>query len=597
MRMQVMTVSSLCLLLAATTAVGQIDYRVRPGEPLPGHALDANRMVGSGGFNAPVPGWQPNTASAITSGSVSGLSAFHGIGAGVTGQGSNLLGTNPFQVRGIGTPSGALDANLFRDDLPSAGISYFDRRSVSVGELISRPSANQGFVPGVQPYYAPSETVVDLGGLIQGVNRPGTSMLASPYSAPTTPAFGVTTPTPLPTGVTEPTDVRDVVTDVMSRGAEYGIVQRPDEIWTRQAEANQSTYIGAVQSPLFGPQWPTGMSGVDTSMYYARVGEVAAGEPPMPVMPEPEDISTETATGLAATPWATPDATSIALESGPEFRTDLSTPGALTAEPAATELFDPALRPIGSDVYYDMYTAVARYAEGVDLPTEPVIVPGETAPMEMDIDQAETAPEAAASGSSHVLSMQREGRGGTIDDRRELAARWVADMLSRPVTTFVGGGGDPLNLAMREAEEALHAGKYFRAADRYYYATVIAPDNPLARLGRGHALALAGNYMSAAHELSRGIAMFPDVVSFRLDLPSLVGQKDAFDLRRADLERELSRVESPELRFLLGYLEYFSGLTEYGMKNFERAAAGAPPDSVIAQMPELLRRSREALGQ
>ena len=68
----------------------------------------------------------------------------------------------------------------------------------------------------------------------------------------------------------------------------------------------------------------------------------------------------------------------------------------------------------------------------------------------------------------------------------------------------------------------------------------------------------------------------------------MVGQSDVFDRRRADLERRLTYREDYELRFLLGYLELYSGLTDAAQKNLTLAAKGAPKDSVIARFPDLV---------
>jgi len=58
--------------------------------------------------------------------------------------------------------------------------------------------------------------------------------------------------------------------------------------------------------------------------------------------------------------------------------------------------------------------------------------------------------------------------------------------------------------------------------------------------------------MSAALSLQQGIARFPQIAAFRLDLPALAGS--VYDVRRADLERRLANSDQYELRFLLGYM-------------------------------------------
>ena len=88
--------------------------------------------------------------------------------------------------------------------------------------------------------------------------------------------------------------------------------------------------------------------------------------------------------------------------------------------------------------------------------------------------------------------------------------------------------------------------------------------------------------------LLQGIARFPEIARFRLDLRRLLGTDQLLDIRRADLEESLNQRDDHELRFLLGYIEYYSGLSRYGLNNLRRAAAEALPDSVIRRFVELL---------
>lgn len=171
---------------------------------------------------------------------------------------------------------------------------------------------------------------------------------------------------------------------------------------------------------------------------------------------------------------------------------------------------------------------------------------------------------------------------------RGLAAE---ELLNRPVTTFVGAEDTRLNHYLRQAESFLDSGEYFRAAGQYKLAALIDPDNPLVWLGQGHALIAAGDYASAVRALGKGIERFPQIAYFRLSLNDFIPDATLLESRRADLEARLATEESAEARFLLGYVEYYSGLQSYGLENLKKAAALSPADSAIARFAAMLETS------
>jgi hypothetical protein len=209
---------------------------------------------------------------------------------------------------------------------------------------------------------------------------------------------------------------------------------------------------------------------------------------------------------------------------------------------------------------------------------------------------AEPAP-AAQTDRLDILTQDIAGR-RSMDDavraraEREVRTREAAtlahEMLSRPLATFVGDSDTIINQRIGEAEQLLKQGEYYRAANRYEVAHAADESNPLPMIGRGHALIAAGDYLLAVHWLSRGFESFPAIAAFRLDLPRLIGDADLLDRRRADLENIIEINDQYQFRFLLGYIEYYSGLGEIGLEDLRLAAEDAPPDSLIARFPTLL---------
>jgi len=145
--------------------------------------------------------------------------------------------------------------------------------------------------------------------------------------------------------------------------------------------------------------------------------------------------------------------------------------------------------------------------------------------------------------------------------------------------SLAGAGPSALNEQLLRAESLMQLGRYAEAASRYQTATDVDPVNPLPQIGKANAFLAMGNYRSAADALLRGIALadsFPGLAPAlfqRLDLASLLGGPEVVEERRADLRGQLERKETPELRFLLGYLEYHSGQKERGLENLRKAAA------------------------
>lgn len=136
--------------MSATVAFAQ------SGKPIhDGHALDANPRVGSGGYNTPGSYYELNAANRFITGNATGLSTFH-------------------------AASPITDPSLFRAGLGSAGLTFFNRQSVSLGDVLNRRT-DAGL-----PFYAREPTIVGSGGIAARINQPGSSVPLSTGNAPGT---------------------------------------------------------------------------------------------------------------------------------------------------------------------------------------------------------------------------------------------------------------------------------------------------------------------------------------------------------------------------------------------------------------------------
>jgi hypothetical protein len=169
------------------------------------------------------------------------------------------------------------------------------------------------------------------------------------------------------------------------------------------------------------------------------------------------------------------------------------------------------------------------------------------------------------------------------------AQEFLNRVMKAPVKSFVGEGHTPVNDELLKAEGLLRIGQYYDAAARFQQAHMLDPTNPLPLIGRGHALLAAGDYLSAAIQLVRGFERFPDMARFEVDLRSFLGSGEIIDIRRSDIMKQLDRNEDAQLRFLLGYLEYYTGDKPRGLENLDRAAESADVSSLIRRFPDMLR--------
>lgn len=179
-----------------------------------------------------------------------------------------------------------------------------------------------------------------------------------------------------------------------------------------------------------------------------------------------------------------------------------------------------------------------------------------------------------------------------LDERARLNSQEFVDrVMTQPIRSLATNSRTQINEAIAQAERLIDSGQYFDAVGRFEIAHALDPENPLPLLGKGHAQLAAGEFLSAAYNVLRALELYPDIAKFDLDLRELLGGGETVDIRRSQIMQRLEGKEEPRLRFLLGYLEYFSGYRERGLRNLMKAAEGDRTGSIIARFPELLQKS------
>lgn len=544
--------------LTASPLSGQIDNRVNQGNAATaGRALDSNPGSGSSRFNLTRPGTFDAGArsNAIITGNVTGLNYFHGA-------------------------SPLVNNNQFRESLPSGELGGFRAQSVGLDDVLNNRTRSGGF------YFDRSQTVTDAGYIRSGLNQPGSSFLPTP-----------STPPP-----------QNFTTDNSSA---YLLQRLPDPSDRRVSIPRTNLQPGMKQTQTVG-SLDNKSTAIDLTPYQSAVGSSIFGTPTPPVRPalmgglvsdrvgKTDDLKDLASRALADDPSLrrVDSSANSAIVIGEDSIGGVATEGqssadtiSLTQQPIAPETPSAAMtfpleRPadLGQDRFADLYNAVG-VAGSLGI-TNLAFEAEEEAIGEI----AET--ETAEVGKVRIPGSLMRDSGAGLKQLSE-TAKWASEVIDEPLRTFAGRYKNKLNDYMLAGEEELHRGQYYSAARYFELANSIDPMNPLPLLSRGHALAAAGDYRSAVRYITLGIERFPQIAAFRIDLPALLGRPDVFDIRRADLEDKLAVGENRELRFLLGYLELYSGLPDEGIQNLRIAAKASPPDSIIGMFVDLILGLRE----
>jgi hypothetical protein len=540
--------SAIALLGLAAAAFGQY----APG--MTGRANDANNQVGSGGINAPVQQPYFNAANLIVTGNVSGGRIFRGF--------------SPIQ-----------DTNSLLIATPSGGIGSFYRESISLSDILN----NQTFYQ-TNPFYNPSQTVTSVGAVTQRSLAPTPPL---PSSTSYIPNYG-TDPWRPGSAASQAMPGRFVDTAV-PYSSFYSVdsyaALRGDELTQKlrlnaETEAlRRSPVFGrsvSVTSPIVTPREtdPTATAGVVNPWLqpYATPSRIA--DDPATLRPEPGEIKSNLQT-LAPPILAPPLFTSPAGSTftGPGLGLGPVAGGSaqgLAAAPVSPLSPAPGTVSTGGTFAYGAPEEEAASADALAaLPQAAALV-----------EQVEGDPQMEANLSTSPELKAQYDRAVTL----------LRGASSKSVETLAGEARTRANEHIRRAEEASRAGKYYDSAAYYRMAAESAPDNPLIRLGLGHAYAAAGEYLTAVFHLTYAIEHYDAFGYLNFDLHSFIPDARILEVRRADLERTLDREEDYRLRFLLGYLEYYSGLEKFGLPNLQKAAEQAPQDSVIARFPVMLKK-------
>ncbi|NNM85228.1 MAG: tetratricopeptide repeat protein [Phycisphaerales bacterium] len=123
--------------------------------------------------------------------------------------------------------------------------------------------------------------------------------------------------------------------------------------------------------------------------------------------------------------------------------------------------------------------------------------------------------------------------------------------------SLAGPGPDQFNRFMRQGQQLTRQGKFMEALGAYQQAMITRSNNPLAMVGLAHAELGAGLYDSAAFNLQQVIAHHPELAAVRYNLARLMPVSTLREDRK-DLLRMFNQ-NSNTGAFLLAYMDYQLG--------------------------------------
>lgn len=538
-----------------------------------GRLLDANNQVGSGGINRAAPRNLFNTANLYVTGNTTRGTAFQGY--------SPVY--NQF--------------SLFTS-LPSTALANFERDSVGL-EVISGVSG-----AGItNPYFNRTQTVANAGAIGDGRNLIGSSTPANSLFAPSNHLQN-----------SDPTGLR----------LDYA--------------ANQFNINPSTSSPaLPGVSALSQNAGYANSLDRLRLTRETNDLQSSPLFPNSQDRFSLSGQPVYRNPYQDPFSDSndsLLRDTTPLIRSRRSTddpfrrPSSEEMMTASRDLVSPTLvaprmfqstsltgqqrDPLTGRVVPESSQYLAIQDESSDLiqsstltrPSELALMTGDTDPIAQNAladDLDEYTPETIAAANSLLEIAQSDLVGdesveedADMQDQVQRAQSVLERAASESLSTLAGSSKTSSAELIAKAESEVQEGNYYQAAKSYEMASRMAPDQAMPRLGHAHALFAAGEFMTAYRHLARAIELYPAFGYLNFDLTTFIPDANLIDIRRAKLEELLKNKEDYRLRFLLGYVEYYIGLKQFGIPNLRRAAGEAPEGSIPARFLEMLESPRQA---
>lgn len=526
-------------ILAATAATVLVSAVARAQYPVgqDGHANDANNRVGSGGYNTQRPG-SAVTSNDIVNRNVTGLSEFKG-------------------------PVGSRDPRSFTGPAAGSAFDVWIRRSEGVPTPNSPNTNVDSNAP--QPFYGQARFVAPPAGSVPAGFSGG--YIGTVANSPSSLSNGLNVATENATGLQARTQSRDnLLLNAMLDPSRYGGLSNQvnqQDLYDNAAFFGQRTL--APGESEFAPQavqLPDQANAEESALFRMRqeVRDTAGGvKPAAPNAPQNSVQTPQSPNGELTQP------------------TSLAQPIDRPLTPGLGSVDNTALNaPLAGRVANDPLSATGTIPANVR--ERPSLVPPEMQSSLLQTLQqrlAKTNDVARAMADAHsnvppppMVKVKPPPTPGPV------VGPATPDNSAGPVkvsSLAVGVHAIGLRDLLAGGEDLIKQGKYDQAIAKFTQAQRVAPNNPLAPLGRAHAELAGGYYSRAEADLRQVFRTDPELMLAQFDLASLIS-KERVDYLRNDLRTlAQSNPNSERPMFLLAYLDYNTGNSEAADKDIDGA--------------------------
>jgi hypothetical protein len=141
---------------------------------------------------------------------------------------------------------------------------------------------------------------------------------------------------------------------------------------------------------------------------------------------------------------------------------------------------------------------------------------------------------------------------------------------------------------MKEAQEFLADGKFYKAADSFALAAVWKPEDANAWIGQVGSLFAAGEYMSSAYYLGQILTLKPQLIEQKIPQAILMQKRDIFENGLIEAQTWQERSQSGELAFLMAYMLIQDGKVEKAQDAITKAQTLIPESDAIKNLSLLI---------
>jgi thioredoxin-like negative regulator of GroEL len=197
--------------------------------------------------------------------------------------------------------------------------------------------------------------------------------------------------------------------------------------------------------------------------------------------------------------------------------------------------------------------------------------------IQKETEQKETEAAADKAKQENEKSVDKKSTEKTGDSELGGQYKTFADLSEAKATAY-----------MKEAQDFLQNGKFYKAADSFALAAVWKPENANAWIGQVGSLFAAGEYMSSAFYLEQVLTSKPELVKQKIPQAILMQKRDTFESGLLETQTWQERSQSGELAFLMAYMLMQDGKMDRAQAAITRAETLVPDSAAIKNLSQII---------